>query len=75
MLVKYFEWINEQKTYQSYTRDSLAFCGLNQFVEDQPRLKANMDILSENMAYDSLSHTKEGMKLKGSLNGRHQILR
>ena len=42
---------------------------MNPYVEEQYRLMAHLDSLSENMAYDSLLRTYESMKLKGSLNG------
>ena len=34
MLVKSFEWINDQNMPHAYIRDSFLLCGLNQYVEE-----------------------------------------
>ena len=69
MLVKLFDWINDQQISQSYIRDSFGLCGLNPYVEDQYIFKAHLDSIFDNIAYDSLLSTKKSMNLKGALEG------
>ena len=50
--------------YKSYIWYSFDLCVLNPYVEEQYRLMAHLDSLSENMAYDLLLHTQKSMKFK-----------
>ena len=68
LLLKLFEWINDQQVSQSYIQDSFALCGLNKYVEYQSIFKAHLDSLPVNISYDSLLCTKKSMKLKDTLN-------